>query len=86
VKQQCLKASSVDKKRSGKTAITKRSVREVKSILAALMTMDYVRVRMSTLKDVQELLEERRKTDWHVLAAIFGLVVIVALTGLVLSA
>ena len=54
-------------------------------ILAYLMTMDYVRVRKSTLKDVQELLEQRRRTDWHVLAAIFGLVVIVAITGIVLS-
>ena len=49
------------------------------------MTVEYVRVRKSTLKDVQEMLEQRRRNDWHVLAAIFGLVVVVAITGLVLS-
>jgi hypothetical protein len=47
--------------------------------------MDYVRVRHSTRKEVEELLRQRRANEWHVVAAIVGLVLIVAVAGLTLA-
>jgi uncharacterized membrane protein YeaQ/YmgE (transglycosylase-associated protein family) len=49
------------------------------------MTMEYVRVRKSTMKEIEELLEKRKKADWHIIAAVVGAVVVVAITGLVLA-
>ena len=54
-------------------------------ILNTLMTMEYVRVRKSTMKEIEELLEKRKKADWHIIAAVVGAVVVVAITGLVLA-
>jgi hypothetical protein len=47
--------------------------------------MEYVRVRKDTLKDVEGLLRRRNKADWHVVAAIVGLVIAVALAGLAVA-
>ena len=49
------------------------------------MTMDYIRVRKSNMKELQGMLEQRKATDWRIVAAIFGMVVAVAVTGIVLS-
>ncbi len=49
------------------------------------MTMEYVRVRKSTINELKELLEKRDSTDLHIIAAVFGLVVAVAIAGLVLA-
>jgi len=49
------------------------------------MTMDYVRVRKSTMKEIEELLEKRKKSDWHIIAAVVGAVLVVAVAGLVLA-
>jgi hypothetical protein len=46
------------------------------------MTMEYVRVRKSNIKELEELLEKRRAADWHVVAAIVGMVLVVAVAGL----
>jgi hypothetical protein len=54
-------------------------------ILNTLMTMDYVRVRKSTMKEIEELLEKRKKSDWHIVAAVVGAVLVVAVAGLVLA-
>lgn len=62
----------------------KEDERQVKIILNSLMTMEYVRIRKSTMKDIEALLEQRKKADWHILAAIVGAVVVVAIAGLVL--
>lgn len=56
----------------------------MKIILNNLMTMDYVRVRKSTIKELEGILEQRSSPDWHVIAAVMGMVVAVAITGLVL--
>lgn len=56
----------------------------MRQFLGALMTMEYVRVRESTLKEVQQMLEKRNSADMRVIAAIFGLVVLVAITGLII--
>ncbi len=56
-----------------------------KTILPALMTMEYVRVRHSTRKEVEELLRQRRANEWHIVAAIVGMVLVVALAGLVVA-
>jgi hypothetical protein len=56
-----------------------------KIILPALMTMEYVRVRHSTRKEIEELLRQRRSNEWHVVAAIVGMVLIVAVAGLALA-
>ena len=50
-----------------------------------MMTMDYVRVRKSTIKELEGMLEQRASTDWRIIAAIVGMVVAVAVTGLVLA-
>ena len=57
----------------------------MKTILPTVMTMDYVRVRKSTIKELEEMLEQRASTDWRIIAAIVGMVVAVAVTGLVLA-
>lgn len=49
------------------------------------MTMDYIRVRKSTMKELETMLEQRRSTDWRIVAAIVGMVVAVAVTGLALA-
>lgn len=49
------------------------------------MTMEYVRVRHSTRKEVEELLRQRRANEWHIVAAIVGMVLVVALAGLVVA-
>lgn len=49
------------------------------------MTMEYVRVRKSTLNDIKALLKKREPGDWHLLAAIVGIVLVVALAGLVMA-
>ncbi|MEM4239822.1 MAG: hypothetical protein QXM31_01770 [Candidatus Woesearchaeota archaeon] len=54
-------------------------------VLGVLMTMEYVRVRKSTMKDIKELLNKRESNEWHILAAIVGMVVVVAVAGLVLA-
>jgi hypothetical protein len=46
--------------------------------------MEYVRVRKDTLHEIKGLLEKRSTPDWHLVAAIFGMVIAVAITGLVL--
>ncbi len=55
------------------------------NVLGFLMTMEYVRVRKSTLNDIKALIKKREPGDWHILAAIVGMVLIVAVTGLVLA-
>lgn len=57
----------------------------MKTILTTLMTMEYVRVRKSTIKELETMLEKRTSADWHVVAAIVGVVVVIAITGLALS-
>jgi hypothetical protein len=54
-------------------------------VLSNLMTMEYVRVRKDTLQELKGVLEKRQKPDWHLIAAIVGMVVVVAVTGLVLA-
>ncbi len=54
-------------------------------VLGILMTMEYVRVRKSTMKEINEMLKKRESADWHILAAIVGMVVVVAVAGLVLA-
>lgn len=54
-------------------------------VLGILMSMEYVRVRKSTMKEINEMLKKREKTDWHLLSAIVGMVVVVAIAGLVLA-
>lgn len=49
------------------------------------MTMEYVRVRKSTMKELETMLEKRTSTDWHIVAAIVGVVLVIAITGLALS-
>lgn len=49
------------------------------------MTMEYVRVRKSNIKELEELIEKRSAPAWHIVAAVVGLVVAVAVTGLVLA-
>ncbi len=49
------------------------------------MTMEYIRVRKSTMKEINEMLRKRSPNDWHLLAAIVGMVLVVAVAGLVLS-
>ena len=56
----------------------------VNHILPSLMTMEYVRVRKDTLKDIKKLLEKQDKPEWHMIIAIFGMVFAVAIAGLVL--
>jgi len=56
-----------------------------RTILPSLMTMEYIRVRHSTRKEVEELLKQRSPNDWHVVAAILGMVLVVAVAGLVLA-
>ncbi|MEM2916179.1 MAG: hypothetical protein QXT19_02375 [Candidatus Woesearchaeota archaeon] len=56
-----------------------------RTILPNLMTMEYVRVRKSTMNDIKELLKRREQNDWQIPVAIVGLVVIVAIAGLVLA-
>ena len=46
------------------------------------MTMDYVRVRKSNIKELEQLLEQRKGADWHMIAAIVGMVLVVAVAGL----
>lgn len=57
----------------------------MKHVLTNLMTMEYVRVRKSNIKELNELIQRRQKTDWHVVAAVVGAILVVALTGLVLA-
>jgi fructose-specific phosphotransferase system IIC component len=57
----------------------------VKTILTTLMTMEYVRVRKSTMKELKTMLEKRSSADWHIVAAIVGVVMVIAITGLALS-
>jgi len=57
----------------------------VKILLNNLMTMDYVRVRKSNTRELEALLQKRQPTDWHIVAAIFGIVVAVAIGGLVFA-
>ncbi len=57
----------------------------MKTVLPNLMTMEYVRVRKSNIKELEELIEKRSAPDWHIVAAVIGLVVAVAITGLVLA-
>ncbi len=54
-------------------------------VLGILMSMEYVRVRKSTMKEINEMLKKRESADWHILAAIVGMVVVVAVAGLVLA-
>ncbi len=56
----------------------------LKTLLTNLMTMEYVRVRKSNIKELEELIEQRRAPDWHLITAVVGLVVAVAITGLAL--
>ncbi len=49
------------------------------------MTMEYVRVRKSTMKELKTMLEKRSSADWHIVAAIVGVVMVIAITGLALS-
>ncbi|MEM4247036.1 MAG: hypothetical protein QXR48_01960 [Candidatus Woesearchaeota archaeon] len=56
-----------------------------RTVLPNLMTMEYVRVRKSTMNDIKELLKKREQKDWHIPAAIVGMVVVVAIAGLVLA-
>lgn len=49
------------------------------------MTMEYVRVRKSTMKEINEMLKERSHNDWHLIAAVVGMVLVVAIIGLVLA-
>ncbi len=55
------------------------------NILGILMTMEYVRVRKSTMKEINEMLKERSHNDWHLIAAVVGMVLVVAIIGLVLA-
>lgn len=57
----------------------------MKNVLPNLMTMEYVRVRKANIKELNELIERRRTTDWHVVAAVVGAIIVVAVTGLVLA-
>lgn len=57
----------------------------MKTTLNNLMTMEYVRVRKDTLDDLKDMLQKRSSPDWHLVAAIFGMVAVVAIAGLVLA-
>lgn len=46
------------------------------------MTMDYVRVRKSNIKELEQLLAQRKGADGHIVAAIVGMVLVVAVAGL----
>jgi hypothetical protein len=49
------------------------------------MAMDYVRVRKDTIKNVKCLIEKRNRDDWHVIAAVCGIVLAVAIAGIVVA-
>lgn len=49
------------------------------------MTMDYVRVRKDNFHELKSRLERKSAPDWHVVAAVFGMVAAVAVAGLVLA-
>ncbi len=49
------------------------------------MTMEYVRVRKSNIKELEEMLQKRSSKDWHIIAAVVGMVMAVALAGLALA-
>ncbi len=49
-----------------------------------MMTMEYVRVRKDTLHELKGRLEQQSRPGWHAVAAVVGMVIAVAVTGLVL--